>query len=485
MSTQAIQPRPEFGKLYGLTYHRDTKLAIVRPPRSLKVGIGIPKGRAISVFLYGGKWHIRHGVWDKTGGKEKLVMKTVYQGGATVDGVAMANTKEAAEAWHHANKAKAAVSNRPQKISWFYFTRRQVMEDASGKPIEVFEPDFDAIEAHGDCPRRIPVIMSSDRALYQEYAFYTASELKCHGDGILAERSVSMGSAKDEGWQAAKDAGAKMWTYQGGCFRTGCPHAGVDCKPHSTLSIQLASALRLGATAYFTSTGQVTADQLFSSLWEIREPIERRGYSIAGIPMDLVLGSFRANFEGKPTIQPCVSLELRASGAAALRQILDENSWTPMKLDAAPQQQIAAVPEDEDGVYDAPAEIHVSSIAAETDADFDDEAPAPPTPPAATQTRLKQDEIAARLKKQREATALLPFPWTSRIEMHSMLNAIKEKMGDAAFGDALHKHDLMLGTLDHMDRRALGFYNDLQGLPPAVAVGATAGATVTDDDALF
>src|ERR1700722_5319639 len=105
MSTE-IATRPDFGRIYGITFDPTTKAPMVRAPRVLKVGIGIPKGRAIQVFRFGGQWHIRHGVWEKNpGGKDKLVMKTVYRGGSVPE---QPNTKEGAESWHNANKSKAA-----------------------------------------------------------------------------------------------------------------------------------------------------------------------------------------------------------------------------------------------------------------------------------------------------------------------------------------------------------------------------------------
>ncbi len=487
--------RPEYGRLYGITYDKNSRVPMIRPPRVMKVSIGIPKGRAIQIFLHAGKWNIRHGAWEKTGGKDKLVMKTVFKGGAVVNGVETPNTRAAAEAWHNANKQNAAISNRPQKIPYFTFTRRTIIETSDGKPAEVFEPDFDAIEAHGDAPRRISVILTSENPLQQSYEWWTASELKCHGDGLLAERAISAGSVKDPGWQEAKDAGQKMFVFSP-CYVSGCPHAGVDCKPHSTLNMQLAYAMRLGATSYFTSTGQVSADQLFSSLWEIREPIERRGYSIAGIPLDLVLGSFRANHDGKPSIQPCVSLELRARAGQVLDKILAENSWVPAQLGAGPK--MIAATQEEAGSFDAPTEVLAPAIAAEfIEAEFDDEDPSQTEtpPPAAVATQLKQAQIAETLRHQREAqaasTAPAPPPtvvdaikadpasgstgsvhppvpqWhliSDRATMNATLTMEKSRVGDFAFAAVLKKHNTMMGNLKADDPVALAIYQDLRAI---------------------
>ena len=152
MSTQAL-PRPDFGKLYGITHDAVTKAQIIRPNRVLKVGIGIPKGRAVHVFMHNKEWMIRFGVWEDEGGKKKLKMKTVYRGNSIVKvgGVEtkLSNERKDVEAWYHAHKNDAAMSNRPQKIQHFTFTTKTVREDESGRPVEVFEPDFEAIEGDG------------------------------------------------------------------------------------------------------------------------------------------------------------------------------------------------------------------------------------------------------------------------------------------------------------------------------------------------
>ncbi len=470
--TMTIQSRPEFGKLYGITYSKETHAPIVRTPRVLKVTIGVPKGKAISVFLHGGKWHIRFGKWEEGGGKKKLVMKTVYRGGSSVGGVTMSNERTDVEAWFHANKADAAVSNRPQKIPYFSFTRRTIFEDEGGRPCEVFEPDFEAIEAHGDAPRRIPVILTSDNALYQELSMWSAAELKCHGDGLIAERVISMGSANDPGWQEAKNAGQKTFTYSP-CATGGCPHYGVDCKPHSTLKLQLAYAQRHGATAYFATTSVVSAGQLFSSLTEIRGAVERCGYSIAGIPMDLVLGSFKASHEGKPSIQPCVSLELRAQGSKRLNEILAENAWIPVQLGAKQiQAAVETEPETEPVVFDAHYTMTNLPLDGDTsEPDFDEEAPQQSLPPAATATQAKQEAISEQLRKAQNtpplvvhydpaATTAPEFPWHSPEEMRSGFKAMQKALTPDKFTEILTKHRKIVGTLKD-DEGTLAAYQEM------------------------
>ncbi len=482
MSTPAVTPRPEFGKIFGITYDANTRLPVVRTPRVLKVGIGIPKGKAVHIFMHNGDWIIRFGVWEEKDGKKKLVMKSVYRGNSKVKDVVLSNKRADVEAWYNAHKDEAAFSNRPQKIPHFTFTRRSIVE-VEGKPVEVFEPDFEAIEAHGDAPRRIPVVLTSDSPLMQELAFWSATELKCHGDGILAERVVSMGSAKDDNWKEAKERGDKMFVYSP-CGKA-CQYLGKDCKPMSTLNVQLAYAMRLGATAYFTSTGIVSAGQLFSSLTEISEAIHRRGMSICGIPMDLVLGSFRANHEGRPSAQPCVSLELRAAGQKELNRILAENAWVPVKLEEG-ARQIAGVTDDA-AIYDAEPETLAPGLAAEfSDAEFDDSEPVvEESSPAATATAAKTEALSDKLKNAKKETKpdtvkeAKPEPvvepaapaaskWPDRQAMNADFNKQKARIGQEAFDGLLSKHSVLMGSLKHDEDKALALFGDMAAAPMAV-----------------
>ena len=475
MNTQAL-PRPEFGKIYGLTYDARTKLPMIRTPRVLKVGIGIPKGKAVHIFMHNGDWIIRFGVWEKSGDKNKLVMKTVYRGNQN----GLSNKRADVEAWYNAHKQDAAVSNRPQKIPHFTFTRRTIVEDEGGKPVEVFEPDFEAIEAHGDSPRRIPVMLMADNPLSQELAMWSASELKCHGDGIIAERVLSMGSAKDDNWKIAKDAGEKMFVYSP-CGRA-CQYFGRECKPHSQLQMQLSHALRIGATAYFTTTGVVSAGQLFSSLTDIAEAIHNKGLSLRGMPMDLVLSSFRANHEGKPSVQPCVFLDLRASSRKELDKILADNAWVPVKLEDGVKQIEAPISEAA-GMYDAEPETLAPAINAEfSDPEFDDDEPVTTeATPAATATQAKTEALSEKLRKQKEAEPAkvevkaevkpdVSIPWTDRATMSSAFNAQKVRIGAPAWDALLTKHNVLMGSLKFDDPKAAALYAEMVAAPAAGAV---------------
>lgn len=384
MSTLIQAPRP--GVLFGITHSLDMT-PIVREVRVLKVGIGVPKGRASYVYLYENQWIVRYGAWEK----EKLVMKSIKF-----------PNRAATEEWYSKNKTTFAVSNRPQKIPFFTFTRRTLVE-INGKPEEIFEPDFAAIEAHGDTPREIDVVFMGDNPLSGEYQAWSATELKCHGDGLNALRLVQLGNDKWPGWKEAVDAKEKYFPVSE-CYTSGlCPYAqegGKDklaCKPSATLTFQLANSIRLGATAYFTTTSFRSVRQLFSSLGIIQSIAERAGASIANTPLKLVLAPFRTNHNGIAATQYGVSLELRTQDVQKLRALLAEAAWKP-----SPPRMIAATEE----ITDISAAEMTAEFHPDAEPDFDGEEPASSGIAAATDA--KTEELGAKLKAKREKTEVKP-----------------------------------------------------------------------------
>ena len=150
------------------------------------------------------------------------------------------------------------------------------MVEDGGKTVEVFEPDFAAIEAHGETPREIDIVLMSDNPYQGEYQMWSASELKCHGDGVNADRSTKMIPVKDSPlfpiWEKANTAGLKFYDCQP-CWLDGCQYAqdGGGCKPGVTLNFQLANNMRLGATAYFHTTSFRSSSQIFSAIESMRQ----------------------------------------------------------------------------------------------------------------------------------------------------------------------------------------------------------------------
>jgi len=374
--------------LKGIT-HTHEGLPIIKEIKTLKISIGVPKGRAIYVYIKGGRWMIRVGKFTN----DKLTMVTVNG----PDGQPGFATKQDAVSWFSANKESIAISNRPQKIPFFTFTKR-IIREVKGKPEESFEPDFDAIEAH-EMPREIDIVFMAENPLFQQYQAWSATELKCSGDGVDAQRLIQLGNKDWPGWAEAEAAKKKTFPVTE-CWVSGlCPIAEKgECKPTSVLTFQLANDIRVGATSYFTTTSIRSAIQLASSLASIRALAERVGAGISNTPLKLVLAPFRTNHDGKPATQYGVSLELRSQDVQKLRQLLAESAWKP-----GSRLLTAGEP------AEMPAEITPEAMVAEftDEPQFEEDAPAETKKqePMAEKTQEKTSALAEKIKGKQAAAA--------------------------------------------------------------------------------
>lgn len=413
--------------IYGLTHNAENKLPIIREKRELKVGIGIPKGRAIQVLKFAGKWHIKFGEWTKTADGNKWAMKTVFSD----------VSRESAEAYYRLNKEKAAVSNRPQELKYFTFGRRRLAEEG-GKPVEIIEPDWDAIEAHGEVPNQVEILLMSNEPLSVEMAMWSASEKRCHGDGLEAMRVLSMGSEKDPGWKEAKDAGEKYFPISK-CVKGGCPYAQESigpngkpqppaCKPSSTLVFQLSNAMRLGVSSYFVTTAHVSTAQIFSAIEIFRDWRAQIGTGLRGLTLIMRLGSFKANHKGHAAIKPSISLEIHPRDMKVLVEKLQQAAWEKAAAGMARMIETSETVEVET-LNDADAGI----INAEFyDAAIDEDEPetvAPEAAKAKEATDKKTADLGARLKAKAEPV---------------VVESVKP-VADAAAPDVQHETDKLFG----------------------------------------
>lgn len=339
MATAHAMPNP--AKMFGICHDADGS-ALVRVPRVLKVGIGMPRGKDIRVYIdSNGQWKIRVG-----------------------ETVTPCKDIEEAQKTYRAKKAAAPEIKYPRKLEYFTFTR------PAGDG--TFDPDFEAIEAHGSFPREVDIMFTEDRPLQAEFQMWTASELKCHGDGINALRVLSMANNKEEvdlAKQAAAEA-SKFFPVVKGCYTCECPYAKptfkdtaqgkkevpAPCKPHARIQFQLISAPRLGGVAQFDTTSIRTISQLFSCLHTFYSFTGRgdpeKGI-VSGIPLKLVLHPFKVNHNNQPSTAYSVSLEFRAESATKLRQSLIDHAMEFRRtlMPAIPKQiteaQETAEPEEE------------------------------------------------------------------------------------------------------------------------------------------
>ena len=347
--------RPLPGVLFGITHAPDGS-AIVREPRILKVGIGLPKGPAITAWVASNK------TWGVTVGYKDAVTTRF-------------KTRPEAEAFFAKQAPGAPICPYPRKIGFFTFSHPAIREG-----VEVFEPDWDAIEAHGYTPTEIDIVLLDDSPFDGAYQMWSASELKCKGDGINALRVISMATEADKDAVAsAKEAGEKYFC-MGGCWTLGCPFSKETskggktypsaCKPGGDLKFQLACNIRVGGTAYFHSTGYRSISNIFSSLNRIQT---LTGGRLSGIPLKMVLRPFKTNHNGQPATQYAVALEFRAPDVATLRQKLLETVFAYREAalgPAAPRliEQGSAAPvaeEDDDDQPLASEALGAAAMAAE------------------------------------------------------------------------------------------------------------------------
>jgi hypothetical protein len=364
--------------MYGITHELDGSL-IIREPKILKVGIGLPKGPAISAWLSPDKkWNITTGF--KEGEKKN----------SKVD------TKAEAEEKFHQLLPSAPECKYPRKIGFFTFSRPSVTRE--GK--EQFIPDFDAIEAHGPNPTEIDIVLLDDAPFAGAYQMWSTSELRCKGDGVSAMRVVTLDAGHKEAAAAAIAAGQKYFPLTG-CWTGGCPYAketkvGSDikpslCKPGGDLKFQLACNIRVGGTAYFHTTGYRSISSIFSSLHRVAS---LTGGRLCGIPLKMVLRPFRTNHNGQAATQYAVSLEFRAPDPATLSKRLMESVFA-FRQAAPPVRMIES---QESAIEEGEEIISAEAMTAEFYPD-EEEQEAPPM--VQVKTEEKTAGLAEKMAKNR------------------------------------------------------------------------------------
>lgn len=374
--------RPDFTRCFGITHTADGGYPIVREPKLLKVGIGVPRGKGIHVFM-------------TVDGQDRSVWKVVV--GTKKDNTKqyVAFTRAEAEEIYEREYRTAPERGHPAKLPYFTFSRMR----ADG----VMEPDFAAIEAHGPMPTELDIVFLSDTPLEASYAMWGAAELRCKGDGINAMRSVNFAQGGEKAVvDELRQSGEKFFPVVNGCATRGCPYTKGEpppCKPSGDLKFQLANNLRVGGTAYFHTTGYRSISQLFSALHVFRtltgggNPDHGR---VAGIPFKFVVRAYQTKHNGQVATQYGVSLEFRAETVAALRTSLIEQA-SQFKFLMAPPAAHAAI-----AATDEPVELidedfgDEAQQAAALDAEFETAPPEPPT--VAEKSNEKAEALKQRLR---------------------------------------------------------------------------------------
>lgn len=359
-------------EMYGVT-HDETGALTARVPRATKVAIGKPKGKALHVYL---SQMTDGGVgWVLEIGAGRAIKQRVYK----LEDLNL--LKKDYQAYRLGEDTPMRPA--PEKLGYFTFFK----EAKDGGQVH----DFDAILRHGVKPKEVEIVLTDPQPFDAHYAFWSASELRCRGNGIDAKRSVNFTPTKEdmEAAAAAKANGARFFVIENGCWTRGCPYAKTvqkggreykQCGPTASLSMQLLNDIRLGAKAEYTTTGYRTISQLAGGLNELATFTgggDPANGTVRGIPLVLTMGQFRTNHNGQPGTAFSVWIEFRATSIKAMQAKLTETAEAfgmIQTIKPAPAaRQIAAPPpveEEEESADDAVAEaefVDDETMAAEAD----------------------------------------------------------------------------------------------------------------------
>ena len=308
-------------KLYGVL-HEPSGRRIMRQVRVLKVGIGVPTGPDVHVWIdQNHQWCVEVGTY--VNGKRQSQVKRLAQ-------------RADAEAFYAQQRRTAPERNAPRKLPYFTFLRT----DSQGK----FVHDFDTIELHGPVPTEIDIVFLNEQAFGASFQAWSTSKLLCEGNGIDARRNVDWPQSPDERALAeqARKQNQRFFPILGGCYTGGCRFAIGDkrqCKPHGKLTFQLTNAPTLGGSCQFDTTGFRSIAQLAGSLDQIRLMTGRgspEAGSVAGIPLKFVLRPYKVQVGEKSSIQYGVSLEFRAKSLEEMARLLYAHTAEFRQLVALP-----------------------------------------------------------------------------------------------------------------------------------------------------
>jgi hypothetical protein len=383
MSTTIVIDR---SKLYGVL-HDPSGRPIVRQVRVLKVGIGVPTGPDVHVWIdQNHQWCVEVGAYGN--GKRQSQVKRLAQ-------------RADAEAFYAQQRKTAPERNAPRKLPYFTFLRT----DSQGK----FVHDFDTIELHGPVPTEIDIVFLNEQAFDASFQAWSTSKLLCEGNGIDARRNVEWPQSPDERALAeqARKQNQRFFPILGGCYTAGCPFAIADkrqCKPHGRLTFQLMNAPTLGGSCQFDTTGFRSIAQLAGSLDQIRLMTGRgnpEAGSVAGIPLKFVLRPYKVQVGEKSSIQYGVSLEFRAKSLEEMARLL--HAYT------AEFRQLVALPRAAN-----PLDAESTSALPEEDSSLPEEAPADPgtdeTPEEAAEAAAMTGQFYGLFPEEQEITPHLRIP---------------------------------------------------------------------------
>ena len=166
--------------------------------------------------------------------------------------------------------------NHPTKLDHFVFLRKKKSANRLW-----WEVDPDLTEHYGDECRELHIMLIDDdieNVFPSSYAWWTATERKCWGDGTNATR------------RTAEKPGGQPWTTCG----SGCPElSSGQCKPGGDVRFVLADFPRLGSVGRIHTCSYRSIRQIHSALQEIQT---FTGGRLAGITAKLTVRPEEATY---------------------------------------------------------------------------------------------------------------------------------------------------------------------------------------------
>jgi len=202
--------------------------------------------------------------------------------------------------------------NHPTKLDHFVFLRKK----KTANRVE-WEADPELTQHYGEQRRELHIMLIDDdieNVFPSSYAWWTAIERRCWGDGITATR------------RTAEKPGGQLWTTCG----NGCPElSSGQCKPSGDLRFVLADFPRLGSVCRIHTCSYRSIRQIHSALQEIQT---FTGGRLAGITAKLTVRPEEATYfdrkekRKKTSSIWALSLEVEGDDMQKLISNLTENA---------------------------------------------------------------------------------------------------------------------------------------------------------------
>jgi hypothetical protein len=263
--------------------------------------------------------------------------------------------------------------NHPTKLDHFVFLRKE----KSANRLR-WEADPELTRHYGEQCRELHIMLIDDdieNVFPSSYAWWTATERKCWGDGITATR------------RTAEKPGGQPWTTCG----SGCPElSSGQCKPGGDLRFVLADFPGLGSVCRIHTCSYRSIRQIHSALQEIQT---FTGGRLAGITAKLTVRPEEATYfdrkekRKKTSSMWALSLEVEGDDMRKLIANLTENARLfaeTRKLLGSGGKVLEVVEDEQEQAPEVAAEFYPASVNGSSATEPTQAASPPETTPGST-----------------------------------------------------------------------------------------------------